>query len=121
MHGPRNNRLEKRLCALASTSYNTLMATNQIYITKFNGEREIFEPEKLKKSLARAGASSHYANQVVSHIESELQDGMSTSVIYDHAFKLLHKLERPVALRYSLRKAISELGPSGFPFEKSFS
>jgi hypothetical protein len=29
----------------------------------------------------------------------------------------LKKHQRPVALRYSLKKAIAELGPSGFPFE----
>jgi Holliday junction resolvase-like predicted endonuclease len=51
-------------------------------------------------------------------MEDELEDGMTTSDIYRHAFFLLHKLEKPTAVRYSLRKAITDLGPSGFPFER---
>ena len=31
---------------------------------------------------------------------------------------MLKKAKYPVAVRYSLRKAVMELGPSGFPFEK---
>src|SRR3989344_4295584 len=42
---------------------------------------------------------------------------MTTKEIYTHAFEILHREEKPVALKYSLRHAIMELGPSGFPFE----
>jgi hypothetical protein len=48
----------------------------------------------------------------------ELKDGMSTKDIYRHAFELLEKEARPAALRYSIRKAVMELGPTGFPFEQ---
>jgi len=43
---------------------------------------------------------------------------MKTSDIYKRAFSLLKKVKYPVAVRYSLRKAVMELGPTGFPFEK---
>ena len=34
------------------------------------------------------------------------------------AFKLLHEQSKSTALRYSLKKALMDLGPTGFPFEK---
>jgi len=51
-------------------------------------------------------------------MKSELKDGITTKEIYKMAFSLLRKSSRPSAARYKLKKAIYELGPSGFPFEK---
>src|SRR3989344_5187513 len=91
-----------------------------VYILKANGTRELFLRDKLLGSLTCAGAEREVAEKIVHHIEGEIEDGMSSERIYNHAFELLHKFERPSALRYSLRRAIAELGPSGFPFEKFF-
>jgi len=93
------------------------MATDT-FIIKYSGERELFDNTKLQNSLLRAGALSKTADSIVNHIQDELQDGMTTAAIYKHAFSLLKKLERPVAARYSLRKAMTSFGPTGFPFEK---
>lgn len=90
----------------------------QIYITKANGDRELFDTKKLLLSLRRSGAADSASQKVADHIVKELKDGMSTTYIYRHAFSLLRKIEQqPVAARYSLRRAILELGPTGFPFE----
>jgi hypothetical protein len=89
-----------------------------VYITKSNGIKEIFKPDKLAQSLLNSGAGEEATRSIVDHISRELEDGMSTSMIYDHAFYLLGKRNKPVAARYSLRRALAELGPSGFPFEK---
>lgn len=94
------------------------MAENKIYIIKTNGAKEEFSIAKLDDSLLRAGASTDVREKITRHISREIEDGMSTKAIYGHAFELLHKFERPVATRYSLKRAISDLGPSGFPFEK---
>ena len=50
-------------------------------------------------------------------VEADLTDGHTTREIYAQAFNLLRKHQHPVALRYSIKRAIAELGPSGFPFE----
>ncbi len=84
---------------------------------KADGERELFDVSKLEESLVHSGASRKIIDDVISHISSEIEDGMTTREIYRHAFDILHKEERPVALKYSLRHAVMELGPSGFPFE----
>lgn len=87
-------------------------------IIKANGQKEEFDDSKLEQSLIRAGASKKTVDLIVQHIVDELEEGMSTGHIYNHAFFLLHKFEKPAAPRYSLRRAIMELGPTGFPFEK---
>lgn len=94
------------------------MMQDNILITKATGEREPFNPQKLRESLARARAPQEASEKIVDHIMSEIRDGMSTKDIYAHAFDLLAKEHKPVAVRYSLRKALLEMGPTGFPFEK---
>ena len=89
-----------------------------IYIKKANGERELFEESKLVESLKRIGADDKSVEDIMEQIGTEIKDGMTTSQIYSHAFDLLRKHSMPMAVRYSLRRALSELGPSGFPFEK---
>jgi hypothetical protein len=86
-------------------------------VVKTDGESEIFEPEKLRQSLARSGATEEEINSIVAEIESVLFDGIRTQDIYRHAFELLRGSEMIVAARYSLRRALFNLGPTGFPFE----
>lgn len=88
------------------------------WVIKTSGEREPFSMTKLRRSLVRSGAGPETVEAVIEHILPELKDGMRTSAIYKHAFSFLKKKTYPAAVRYSLRKAVMELGPSGFPFEK---
>jgi len=88
------------------------------YIIKATGEREEFNPQKLRNSLERSNASTETIEKIISQIEKELKTGDSTREIYAHAFALLKKEEKPAAVSYSLRKAILDLGPTGFPFEQ---
>ena len=93
------------------------MPPKGIYIIKSDGVRELFDREKLLRSLRKIGTDKTTADMIVAKIEADLTDGHSTKEIYKKAFTLLKKHQRPVALRYSLKRAIAELGPSGFPFE----
>lgn len=87
-------------------------------VIKADGSREQFDPAKLESSLKKSAASLAVVDEVMRHTLKELKEGMTTAQIYKHAFFILHKLERPAAKRYSLRRAVMELGPTGFPFEK---
>jgi hypothetical protein len=89
-----------------------------ILIRKSTGEEESFDPAKLLGSLEKAGASRSEAEKVLLHIQGELVSGMTTHEIYKHAFVMLRHSSHPTALRYSMKRAISDLGPAGFPFEK---
>ena len=90
---------------------------SDVTILKADGKKEVFDVAKLRASLSRAGATDEAVESVVSHIGSELKDGMSTHEIYEHAYKVLAEWKQPVAERYSLRRAVMSLGPTGFLFE----
>ena len=94
------------------------MDLGAISIIKVSGEREPWNREKLVASLLSSRAEPKLAEEIVAHVEKDLRDGMRTTDIYEHAFDLLSKYNRPVASHYSLKRAMLELGPSGFPFER---
>ncbi|MCA9364083.1 ATPase [Candidatus Kaiserbacteria bacterium] len=87
------------------------------HITKADGTTELFKAGKLRASLRRAGASQREVQEIITTIEPTIADGMTTQEIYQHAFALLREHETPTAAKYSLRRAIFNLGPTGFPFE----
>lgn len=87
-------------------------------ITKADGKTEFFKVEKLRRSLRRAGAGPDEINEIISDVNQTLYDGIPTQEIYRHAFALLRGSRPPAAARYSLRRALFNLGPTGFPFEK---
>jgi len=88
-----------------------------ILIAKADGTTEPFNPEKLVSSLMRAGADRSTARSIGHDVEHELYNGITTQEIYRHAFSKLRDVRRGAAARYSLKRAILEFGPSGFPFE----
>jgi Holliday junction resolvase-like predicted endonuclease len=89
-----------------------------VNITKASGETEPFSEQKLRRSLERVNAPPALITEIITHTKSELKEGMKTAEIYRHAFSLLKKREHFSASRYSIKKALLELGPSGYPFEK---
>ena len=89
-----------------------------VYIYKNTGEKDIFREEKLKSALLRSGASPYEARQVLDKVNSELYTGITTGKIYKIAYKILQSISKRSAGRYRLKKAVMDLGPSGYPFEK---
>ncbi len=92
--------------------------TTPVSIIKSSGEHEQFDVDKLIRSLQETKAPPDVVDDVVAHIKRDLREGMTTDEIYRHAFLLLRRYDSPFAAEYSLKKAIMELGPSGFPFER---
>jgi hypothetical protein len=90
---------------------------DSITVVKASGQKQFFDSDKFLGSLISAGADPKNAEKIVDHITEEIKDGMSTNQIFRHAFFLLQKSQKHVAARYSLRRSIMDLGPSGFPFE----
>jgi len=86
-------------------------------IIKADGTTEEFKSQKLIASLKKAGAKPSEVARIVAQIESSLEEGMRTQMIYQKAFQLLRESDDPVAAKYSLRRAVFSLGPTGFPFE----
>ncbi|MES2202789.1 MAG: restriction endonuclease [Patescibacteria group bacterium] len=88
-----------------------------VLITKADGEVEPYNPHKLLQSLERAGADKATSDTVAHKVEQEIYAGMTTQEIYRRAFAHLRDTHKPLAARYSLKRAVLEFGPSGFPFE----
>lgn len=87
-------------------------------IKKTNGRLESFSLDKLRKSLRFTGASDAQVDQVLDDIKEHLVDGMTTRALYKMAFAQLRKISRALAAYYGTKKALLELGPDGYLFEK---
>lgn len=94
------------------------MEKENIPILKMNGNRDIFNANKLRLSLKNSGATEDMINHVISEVSAALYENISTQEIHKIAFSRLRQYKRSIAARYKLKKALLELGPSGFPFEK---
>lgn len=89
-----------------------------IQVRKASGDLEPFSEEKIIRSLERSGVAKELRDRVLSQIKEELYDGITTQKIYSRIFELLEKEKSPSLGRYNLKKAIMELGPEGYLFEK---
>jgi transcriptional regulator NrdR family protein len=97
------------------------MIEKDVYIIKSSGEKVKFSFEKLQNSLKRSGADNDIVNYVLNVVKDELYQGITTKEIYNRAFSLLKKKKSYLASKYKLKKAIYELGPTGYPFERFIS
>ena len=83
------------------------------------GEKVLFKPAKVIKSLERAGASRRLAEDITMQVQKRVSTGMRTFDVYSMAHAELRRhRERPIAARYGLKQAILMLGPTGYPFEQ---
>lgn len=94
------------------------MANEDFFIVKASGDKVLFSEEKLRASLKRSGADSKLISQILSLVKEELYDGITTKELYNRAFGYLRRKKPVYASKYKLKKAIYELGPTGFPFER---
>ncbi len=94
------------------------MENSAIEIVKSSGEKALFSVDKLRASLNKTKADKAVIDEIIDKVRNKLYQGISTKEIYKSAFALLKKKESYYASRYKLKKAIYELGPTGFPFER---
>lgn len=88
-----------------------------ITVIKATGIKEPFSEEKLRMSIRRAGIPEDIQDQVVAHINTKLYNDIPTSQIYRHIGEFLTATHPLVKGKYSLKQAIMDLGPTGYPFE----
>jgi hypothetical protein len=97
------------------------MANEDFFIVKASGDKVLFSEEKLRASLKRSGADSKLISQILTLVKEELYDGITTKELYNRAYSFLRRKKPVYASKYKLKKAIYELGPTGFPFERFLS
>jgi len=82
-----------------------------VFVTKFDGSRQVFQKEKIIRTCLRMHASREQAEAVANRIENEAYDGITTEEILEKIFNYL-KTHRPeVEHQIDLRKAVSLLRP----------
>lgn len=86
-------------------------------ILKASGNIEPFSEEKLRVSIKRAGVSPQLQDKVLSHVKSKLYENIPSQEVYRHINEFLENEPYIGRMRYKLKHALMELGPTGYPFE----
>ena len=88
-------------------------------VTKIDGTTEPYNEEKIRSSANRVGVPENLQTEMLESIRDRLYDGIKTNEIFLMIKDFLRQTNSPyLAMKYNLKAALSELGPSGFPFEK---
>ncbi len=89
------------------------------FVTKIDGRREEYNEEKIRLAAARIGVPHDLQTAMLQSIRDRLYDGIPTAEILTLIKDFLHSSRSPyLAFKYNLKEALSQLGPSGYPFEK---
>jgi hypothetical protein len=89
-----------------------------INVTKASGEKVPFDAGKIRHSLLRVKTAPVLIEQIIETVEREIYDGIPTSELFEIVYGELKKLRKGIAGKYNLKRAVMDLGPTGFPFEK---
>jgi len=95
----------------------------KLKIIKSSGLSEEYSPEKLMRSLHLSGLAPSESEEVLTKVETEIikDDGKAeetTEQIFKKAREIVYKKSHLAGLKYSLKAAILDLGPTGFIFER---
>ena len=91
----------------------------ELFVIKKSGEREAYDESKVKRSMHRVGVPENLQPEVLQHIKTKFENGqISTDELFKHILEFLEPRDRKASLRFNLREAIFQLGPTGFPFEQ---
>ncbi len=88
-------------------------------VTKIDGTKEVYNEEKIRTSATRVGVPDSLQSEMLVSIRDRLYDGIKTSEIFAMVKEFLRNSNVSyLANKYNLKDALSQLGPSGYPFEK---
>lgn len=88
-----------------------------IQVTKASGQTEPLSLDKVRQSLYRAGAEPATIDKILLELKPKLYDKIATREIYSQVFALFNRFQKNQSFHYSLKPALMDLGPSGYPFE----
>src|SRR3989344_2654825 len=96
------------------------MVGQPITVIKRDGSEVPFDDRRVLMSIERVGVPKELHDRVLAHIKEKVQkdNTITTDEIFYHIREFLIDKDKKSGLRFNLRQAIFELGPTGFPFEK---
>lgn len=86
-------------------------------VKKADGSLEPFSEEKVIASIKRAGIPDNMHEKVLQHVTAKIYDGIPTSEVFHHIIEFLDTSLPFAKSKYTLKQAIMDLGPTGYPFE----
>lgn len=86
-------------------------------LKKADGSEEVFSEVKLARSLAKVGFNKDANKDVYAAVVQHAKEAQTTEDVYAQTLETLKQAPGSYAARYSLKRAVLALGPSGFPFE----
>lgn len=90
-----------------------------LFVVKKSGEKEPYDERKVIRSMQRVGVPENIQPEALSHIKNKVKGNETTTdEIFKNILEYIEPRDRKSSLRFHLRQAIFELGPTGFPFEQ---
>jgi len=89
----------------------------QVWVVKESGEKERFSGKKARVALRRVGLSNKEADDVLKRLRPKLHDGITTKQLYRQMYQIVDDLRPEVSHKYNLKRALFEIGPTGYDFE----
>lgn len=89
----------------------------EIWVIKENGEKEIYDPAKVRRALARSGLSGKEADDVMQRLDPSIHDGITTKKIYSMLFRMVERKAPEASHILNLKRALIDIGPEGYDFE----
>ncbi len=91
---------------------------SEITVVKRNGTREPFSEEKVYRSMKRVGVPEELRHEAMNEVKKDVAGEITTDEIFRKILNFLEPRDRKSSLRFNLRQALFELGPTGYPFEQ---
>ncbi len=89
-----------------------------VKVIKRNGFEELYDSNKLCRSLNIIGTSESMIKNICNVVSSSMKSKVSTNDIFSKVRDLLYEYDPGLAALYGLERGLSILGPSGFMFEQ---
>ncbi len=87
-------------------------------LKKASGEYQPFDRNKFEQSLLNSGARESFVLYLSKQAQMMERKLKSTDTLYNFARRELAQKDKKAAMRYGLKRAMFDLGPSGHPFEQ---
>jgi Holliday junction resolvase-like predicted endonuclease len=90
-----------------------------MYVLKAGGKKEFFNKRKIINSLVKIGLDKKWAKQVADEARDRFhKKSVQSDEIFNYVLDRLGPYGPEYLGKYNLRRAIMDLGPTGYPFEK---
>lgn len=89
-------------------------------VVKQGGDEEEFSRDKLRDSLRRSGVATWLIDEITHSVEDifSKKKRVPTEKLYTFVRQRLEKKSRNALPRYTVKRSLLTLGPTGFPFEQ---